>query len=193
IDATVTNHGSTTVDWTVSLTVDGTLTQIWNAVYQANGGETLFGGVDWNNLLAAGAQTTFGFCADRAPVQPASACADGIDNDGDGLIDYPDDPGCDHADDNDESNPPPSGGQGLDVSVTTTTDWQSGYCADVSVANPTASAIDWQITFTVEGRIYDLWNANYLQNGNTVTADGVSWNNLVPAGGSVGFGFCANR
>ncbi|MBO8183020.1 MAG: VWA domain-containing protein [Archaeoglobus sp.] len=33
-------------------------------------------------------------------------CNDGIDNDGDGLIDYPNDPGCSSPQDNDEYNPP---------------------------------------------------------------------------------------
>jgi hypothetical protein len=32
-------------------------------------------------------------------------CFDGIDNDGDGLVDFPDDPGCDDADDSSETNP----------------------------------------------------------------------------------------
>lgn len=33
------------------------------------------------------------------------ACSDGIDNDNDGKIDYPADPGCSNAEDNDETNP----------------------------------------------------------------------------------------
>ncbi len=192
LNATVTNHGSTTVDWSVSLVVEGSINQIWNAIYQVSGGETVFDGVEWNNLLASGAQTAFGFCADRDSVPQATACADGIDNDGDGLTDFPADPGCDSADDGDETNLPPSGQQ-LETKVTTTNDWQSGYCADVTVTNPTSTAIDWQVTFAVEGVVYNLWNANYHQDGNTVTADGLSWNNQVPADDSVRFGFCANR
>ncbi|WP_202320055.1 vWA domain-containing protein [Archaeoglobus neptunius] len=35
-------------------------------------------------------------------------CNDGIDNDGDGLIDYPNDPGCSSPQDNNEYNVPPS-------------------------------------------------------------------------------------
>jgi len=35
---------------------------------------------------------------------PPAACIDGIDNDGDGQIDFPNDPGCDSAQDNDERN-----------------------------------------------------------------------------------------
>ncbi len=41
-------------------------------------------------------------CAGGVPAQ----CSDGGDNDGDGLIDYPQDPGCANALDNDESNAP---------------------------------------------------------------------------------------
>jgi endoglucanase len=35
-----------------------------------------------------------------------AACADGTDNDSDGKTDYPDDPGCTDANDNDETDPP---------------------------------------------------------------------------------------
>jgi hypothetical protein len=45
---------------------------------------------------------------------PTNQCADGIDNDGDGLIDYPQDPGCDSARDNDETDPPPPAAQCAD-------------------------------------------------------------------------------
>ena len=46
------------------------------------------------------------------PPPPNPQCSDGADNDGDGLIDYPADPGCSSASDNDETNvtpPPPPG------------------------------------------------------------------------------------
>ena len=39
-------------------------------------------------------------------VKPVSICSDGKDNDGDGKTDYPADPGCTSADDNDETDPP---------------------------------------------------------------------------------------
>jgi hypothetical protein len=40
---------------------------------------------------------------------PSAACSDTIDNDGDGLTDYPADPGCVSAQDTDEFNAPPPG------------------------------------------------------------------------------------
>jgi len=45
---------------------------------------------------------------------PSSFCNDGIDNDGDGLIDYPSDPGCNSTVDNDEYNAPPPAPQCAD-------------------------------------------------------------------------------
>jgi len=50
---------------------------------------------------------------------PLPACDDGLDNDNDGLTDFPDDPGCSDASDNDEYNPPYCGvdGQGDPIEV----------------------------------------------------------------------------
>ena len=42
----------------------------------------------------------------RLLPDPSHDCSDGEDNDGDGLIDFPDDPGCDDAKDDDEYNMP---------------------------------------------------------------------------------------
>lgn len=39
-------------------------------------------------------------------VAPVSICSDGQDNDGDGLVDYPSDPGCTGPEDGDETDPP---------------------------------------------------------------------------------------
>ncbi len=47
--------------------------------------------------------------------EPKPQCSDGIDNDGDGKIDYPNDPGCDSREDNSESDPlPPDCSDGID-------------------------------------------------------------------------------
>jgi hypothetical protein len=48
---------------------------------------------------------TPGACGDTSPPPPAE-CDDGEDNDGDTLVDFPDDPGCEDADDNDEADDP---------------------------------------------------------------------------------------
>ena len=48
-----------------------------------------------------------------ASAEPAD-CGDAIDNDGDGLTDYPEDPGCTEAQDNDETDPAPECSDGID-------------------------------------------------------------------------------
>lgn len=45
--------------------------------------------------------------------QETFKCSDGVDNDGDSLIDYPDDPGCSSISDNDEYNAPVSSVEGV--------------------------------------------------------------------------------
>jgi hypothetical protein len=59
-------------------------------------------------------------------------CDDGLDNDGDGLIDYPNDPGCDSIVDNDETDSCPGAGcpvcaNGVDDDSDTTTDFAADH------------------------------------------------------------------
>ena len=125
---------------------------------------------------------------------PPVACADGIDNDGDGLSDYPNDPGCEESDDDDESNePPPVVTTDLPAKLTLSSDWGAGYCADVSVTNDTAQSVEWTTVFTVQGSIDNSWNFVYTQLDDQVTANGVSWNKQLAPGASATFGFCAER
>ena len=65
--------------------------------------------------------------------KPVYACEDGIDNDSDGLVDFPDDPGCTSETDDDEFNQPAVGGTVADVFVNN--EWETGYCAEVTVSN----------------------------------------------------------
>lgn len=67
----VTNGGSQPADWQVTVAVDGTVTQTWNATVVASPpGQLTAGGVAWNDVLAAGASTSFGFCAARGGSAP---------------------------------------------------------------------------------------------------------------------------
>ena len=59
----VVNEGDTQVAWVFSMSIEGEITQIWNALMSPNGDETLFQGVDWNMNLQPGASAQFGFCA----------------------------------------------------------------------------------------------------------------------------------
>lgn len=65
------------------------------------------------DLGAAGEDDDFGCgrvnadAATNLGPPPTTQCNDGVDNDGDTLIDYPNDPGCSSASDDDETDAPP--------------------------------------------------------------------------------------
>ncbi|MFL5357516.1 DUF1592 domain-containing protein [Archangium sp.] len=62
----VTNPSSSPLAWRVSMSVDGTITHVWNAsATPSSGGQTAFVGEDWNAQLEPGGSTSFGFCATR--------------------------------------------------------------------------------------------------------------------------------
>ena len=86
---------------------------------------------------------------------------------------------------------PPAGD--LEVNATTTSDWGSGYCADVSIANRSGVAVDWATQFEIEGTVSSLWNAKYSQQGNVVSVEGLSWNNTISPNQAISIGFCATR
>jgi len=83
----------------------------------------------------------------------------------------------------------------LNVDVVRQSDWDSGFCANVIVSNPSDEKQLWNISFDAEGIINNLWNANYSQDQSTLitTASGVDWNKYVEAHSNVTFGYCANK
>jgi hypothetical protein len=95
------------VEWQTHFLTDGLIESLWNAVYTQDGSRVTASGEDWNKLLDAGTTADFGFCARRPAQAPQPACADEFDNDGDGLADFPADPGCISSDDNDEADAAP--------------------------------------------------------------------------------------
>ena len=76
---------------------------------------------------------TFRFGPTGAGGPGAAACADGLDNDGDGLFDYPSDPGCLSPDDTDERNP---GGPACDDGIDNDGDLLIDYPADRECDSP---------------------------------------------------------
>jgi len=197
-DARVSNNTGATTDWEVSVEIDGQLRELWNGQYRPAGNRLLVSGLSWNRTLSPGATTEFGFCAERGtqPPEPEpTACSDGADNDGDGLIDLAD-PGCDNTDDNDEENDdhnPPTDGS-LTTALLIQSDWGSGYCADVAVSNETADQVDWTVELSIDGTLDQVWNATARQDGTTLQLEGADWNNLIGPGETLrSIGFCAQR
>jgi len=142
-----------------------------------------------NTSLAVGQSTSFGFCAKRDQKPATYQCNDGVDNDGDGLVDLAD-PGCQDIDDNDETN---GSSAKAEAEVKIVDDWGTGYCADVTIKNNSNEDIDWQVTLDVSGSIKSLWGALYERKGDQLTLEGKDWNNIVPAGSTLtSIGFCVD-
>jgi len=83
-----------------------------------------------------------------------------------------------------------SGTAGLVIS----SDWGSGYCANVSITNGLNQATArWQLILDLKGStITGSWNASLTGTSGKVTATPVSYNTSINPGAAVSFGFCAN-
>ncbi|GAA2324166.1 cellulase family glycosylhydrolase [Streptomyces kunmingensis] len=86
------------------------------------------------------------------------------------------------------------GSSGCTATYKASSDWGSGFNADVTVTNTGTSAIkSWQVTWDWPGdqTVNSMWNAAYTQSGRTVTARNADHNGALAAGGSTSFGFGA--
>jgi hypothetical protein len=75
---------------------------------------------------------------------------------------------------------------------TTSSDWGSGFNANVTVTNTGSTALkSWTVGWSFPGaqKITNAWNASYTQSGAAVTASNMSYNGSVAAGGNTSFGF----
>ncbi len=87
---------------------------------------------------------------------------------------------------------PPGGGA---CTVTySVNEWTTGFTANITVTS--ASAVDgWTVALTYPGgsrTVTQAWNATVTQSGSTVTANNLSYNGAVAAGGTATFGFNAD-
>ncbi len=79
------------------------------------------------------------------------------------------------------------------LALNITNSWNGGFTASGTVTNNTASAENgWTVAFDFAGQIVSLWNAVIISHvGNHYVIGNAAWNAVVPAGGSVSFGFQA--
>jgi endoglucanase len=61
-------------------------------------------------------------------------------------------------------------------------DWGAGYCADVVVSTAGRAPVAWRISVPIAGTLTQLWNAIYTVSGGVLTAEGLSWDDLVYRG-----------
>ncbi|MET8942367.1 cellulase family glycosylhydrolase [Streptomyces sp. NPDC004542] len=85
-----------------------------------------------------------------------------------------------------------SGSASCGATYTVSSDWGSGFNAEVKVTNTGTTALSgWKVTWTFSGsqQVTSAWNASYTQTGAAVTAVNADHNGSVAAGASASFGF----
>ena len=72
-------------------------------------------------------------------------------------------------------------------------DWNSGFTGEAEITNLADDSINsWELEFEIEQEISSFWNAELIEReGNHYTVRHAGWNQSIPAGGSVKFGFSA--
>ena len=87
----------------------------------------------------------------------------------------------------------PTGGTSSSCKVTYGTNvWNSGFTANVTIANTGSGAINgWKLGFTLPGgqTITSSWNATLSGSSGPITAGNVSWNGSIAPGANTSFGF----
>ncbi|MEU8635722.1 cellulose-binding domain-containing protein [Amycolatopsis sp. NPDC048633] len=68
--------------------------------------------------------------------------------------------------------------------------WQTGFTAEITVTNGATALTSWALTWHYAGNqaVTSAWNATVRQSGAAVTAESLSYNAALPAGGTVSFG-----
>ncbi len=85
--------------------------------------------------------------------------------------------------------------QNLEGNFNVTTDWGTGYCAEIKVVNNSNTTINgWTLNFNLEADITSFWNISSWSGNRSqgYTASDAGWNSVINPGASVSVGFCAN-
>jgi cellulase/cellobiase CelA1 len=84
---------------------------------------------------------------------------------------------------------------GVSAALNLTSNWDGGYCAQISVTNGGSSATSsWTVVFDMgQSNISSLWEAQYTKSGTQVTAKSLTWNGRIEPNSSTSFGFCATK
>jgi predicted carbohydrate-binding protein with CBM5 and CBM33 domain len=90
-------------------------------------------------------------------------------------------------------NKPPFNDLRAEVDFSIQSDWSSGFTAEVQITNLADHPINsWELEFEIEQEISSFWNAELIsREGSHYTVRHAGWNQSIPAGGSVIFGFSA--
>ena len=198
-EITITNNtGKTIKDWQVTFTMPAVVSSIWNAT-ETNRAGNIHNVVSksYNNSIAPGQSISFGF---NATPGGAAVSATNI------AVDWPEEGASTGGTSGTGTSGTGTSGTGTSstagttggtttpagqVSYSVTSNWGSGFGAQVEIRNPGTTAIqNWTLEFTLPANVDNLWNGSiHARAGSTYKVGPASYNSIIPAGGSVSFGF----
>ncbi|MEI6376946.1 MAG: cellulose binding domain-containing protein, partial [bacterium] len=202
--------GKPITDWRVDFTMAPAIASIWNASIQARTGlKYTIAGASWNKAVPVGGTVSFGFTA--APGNFKTLPTDIVLRDASTPVPTPTPTPTATPKPTATPTPAPTatptpvpsptpGNPNVNLQVGSvlitfrvTQDWGSGFQGDFTVTNNGATAINsWTLQFDMVPRISSFWDSSIAAvTGNTYKAVPVSWNQSIPPGGKVGFGFVA--
>ena len=172
----ITNLASSPVNgWLLVLDLPATINNLWNGTYTQSGTHLMVRNAEWNGVIPPSGAVAFGFVASYSGSPPTITTC--IFNGQSCPSGEPPPP------------PPPPGPTGLTVNWNVRDDWGSGYVADATIQNSSSAAIDgWTLEFDLGGQVVNIWNGQLTSSGQHRTVTNASWNGVIPAGGSAGFG-----
>lgn len=196
-EVTLTNRSADPVkDWRVRFELPEKISSLWGAKILTHQGNTyLLEPEDWARGIRPGGKVTFGFQGEpgnsqgpqKVLFQPLIA-GDGPGGEGpaatteNGVTQRPIYAGSPNV---------TASAAGVDVQFRLLSDWGSGFQAEVAIRNTGSEPIpNWSLRFSLPARITGMWNARIASiAGGTYVIGAASYNQTIPPGGEVRFGF----
>lgn len=167
---TIHNTGAEPIrSWCLKYDEQGTVTELWNAVMtEQEGGMMVMKNAGHNTDIPAGGSISFGY---TLAVTAAEYPEKFVLTQDRRIV------AC-----------------GYEVCHAITNDWGDGLQGTISITNLTDSPMEgWQLTFTTDLSIKDLWGAAFSREENRCTLDGHPWASTIPAGGTITIGYVGAR
>lgn len=207
-EVTVTNTtGKPISDWRVEFTMAPAISSIWNGSIQSRSGlKYTIAAPSWSKAVPVGGTVSFGFTA--APGNFKTLPTDLVMRDASAPAPTPTPaptatptPAPTPAPTATPVPTPTPGTPNVNLQVGSvlitfrvSQEWGSGFQGDFTITNNGATSINnWTLQFDMAPRISSFWDSSITSvTGNTCKAVPVSWNQSIPPGGKVGFGFVAS-
>jgi len=89
----------------------------------------------------------------------------------------------------------PAGARVINANLTISSQWSTGYCANLSFTNQSLAPVAWEVILNLgNSTITSSWNGTFSGSQGAIGVSGAGWNNVIQPGASLhSLGFCAQR